>query len=86
MCIFWEGVYKILRNADDLRDAYNSTPLNFKRQKYDVNGKRGAEKGAQCVQMCDMSFYWKAKRLFCYISVSDDKNINLQHNLTETIQ
>ena len=53
--------YKILRNVDDLQDAQTSTPLNFKQQKYDVKGKRGVEKGAQCVQMFDNKFCWKTK-------------------------
>ena len=86
MCIFWEKVYKILRNVDDLQDAQTSTPLNFKRQKYNVNGKCGAEKGAQCVQMFDNKVLLEAKRLFCYISVSDGKNIRLQHDVKENIQ
>ena len=38
------------------------------------------------VQMFDNKFYWEAKRLFCYISVSDGKNIRLQHDLKDTIQ
>ena len=63
-----------------------ATPLNSKRQKYDIGGKRGAEKGAQCVQMVDNKFLLESKTIFCYISVSDGKNITLQHGLKETIQ
>ena len=61
-------VYKILRNVDDLRDAETSTLLNFKRQKYDVNGKRRAEKGAQCVQMFDKFLLESKMIVLLYVS------------------
>ena len=44
------------------------------------------KKGLIVFKCLTISFYWKAKRLFCYISVSDGKNIRLQHDLNEIIQ
>ena len=67
-------------------ETHKPTLLNFKRQKYDFNGKRGAEKGAQCVQMSDKRFLLESETIVCYISVSDGKNIRQQHDLNETIQ
>ena len=48
------------------------------------HGKRGAEKGAQCVQMFDNKFLLESETIV--LSVSDGKNIRLQHDLKETIQ
>ena len=43
---------------------------------YDVNGKRGAEKGAQCIQMFDSKFLLGSKTTVCYVSVSGGKNLD----------